>query len=235
MGCLRFGVPDELAQLIIDHFAPAIFVETGTYNGDTAKWAARLFARVVTIEGSPSFYQRTRLVLSSFDNVDFILADSKEALPELLSTLKGSAMFWLDSHWMGGDSFGPGAECPLIAELEAISRFPYEQFILIDDAHLFLAPPDVSYTLEHWPTIDLVIEKLKCADPKRYIVVWDDVIVAVPDQARNLVSSFCQRRAPAYFKSFHPDTASVRLGMQLAQDGVKIAMRGLAQRLAGKN
>ena len=34
MGCMRFGVPEELAGILIDQFAPPYFVETGTYKGD---------------------------------------------------------------------------------------------------------------------------------------------------------------------------------------------------------
>ena len=68
---------------------------------------------MITIEGSTSFYERTVPALARFANVELILGDSKEVLPEILPTLTGPAMFWLDSHWMNGeDSFGRQDDVP---------------------------------------------------------------------------------------------------------------------------
>ena len=47
MGALRMGPPHDLILLLRDAFGCEVFIEAGTYRGDTAAWAAGEFARVV--------------------------------------------------------------------------------------------------------------------------------------------------------------------------------------------
>lgn len=236
MGLMRFGFPSELGVLIKENFSPRYFVETGTYKGDTALWAAGVFDQVITIEASQAIYEKTRPRLAGIANIDFRLGDSPEVLQKILPTMDGGSLFWLDSHWMGENTAGSHRQCPLIQELELLAGYAHEQYVIIDDAELFLCPPPMPYAPEQWPTIDQVIEKLKSANPLRYIIIFEDTIIAVPPEAYPVISSYCQERQKIKPKSFRPDIASIHIGMELAQDGIAIAMRGLkakASRLTG--
>lgn len=58
---------------IRDRFSVTCFLETGTYEGDTASWAANHFDEVVTIEASPELHQRALEKSPSLSNVRFVL------------------------------------------------------------------------------------------------------------------------------------------------------------------
>ena len=55
MGLYRMGPPEDLILALQARLRLGDFVETGTYRGDTAAWAAEHFARVTTIELSPAY------------------------------------------------------------------------------------------------------------------------------------------------------------------------------------
>ena len=110
------------------------FVETGTYLGDTTAALAPMFSRCFTIEIAPTLYQRSRDRLKAFANVQCVLGDSAAMLPEIVSQLNGSALFWLDGHASGGETFNSG-KGPLMTELDAIySDQTTRHVTLIDDA-----------------------------------------------------------------------------------------------------
>jgi hypothetical protein len=50
MGLCNNGVPEEYVDTLQKEFGIKCFVETGTFHGATAKWAAERFEQVVTIE-----------------------------------------------------------------------------------------------------------------------------------------------------------------------------------------
>lgn len=209
MGMVHFGVPERLALFLRDRFRLESFVETGTYGGATAAWAAQHFATVYSIEASEKYWREARARYGSVGNVNFILGDSPTQLASILSRVS-RPIFWLDAHWCGGETAGAAAECPLLAEIAAIeaARLPLP-VILIDDARLFLEPPPAPHRWEEWPGIAAVADALRrCGD--LYVAVREDVIVAVPEEARADLVAFCraQPHAPAapaasrYFRGF---------------------------------
>lgn len=119
---------------------PEIFIETGTYRGETTAWAAGLFRDVHTIEISEELYEGAKARLSVYDNVKLYLGDSVDVLPNILNRLEGCrAFFWLDAHFSGKDS-GRGAQSvPLLQELEIIGAYGKDKdhIIVIDDYRLF--------------------------------------------------------------------------------------------------
>jgi hypothetical protein len=84
-------------------------------------------------------------------------------------------------------------ECPLIQEIQAINTSKNDHFLFIDDARLFTSPPPPPHKIDQWPTIDAVIETLNSGKHRYYIVVNEDVIVAVPLHAKELVASHFQK------------------------------------------
>ncbi len=141
MGLIRMGVPQDIVIFLKDNYKIKNFIETGTYFGNTAKWAAKQHFEVYTIEKSKKMYEKA-LAKYKDSKINFIFGDSRIILKDLLSTLGGSTIFWLDAHWSGGDTFGYGDECPLIDEIKIINNYHEDDFfLLIDDARLFCLLP----------------------------------------------------------------------------------------------
>lgn len=189
------GPPDWLIDRVRTHFGVGTFVETGSYRGDTAAWAAQFFAAVHSVEMSLMHYEAALARHGHLANVKFAHGESPAFLADLAPALADDSVFWLDAHWMGGTSHGAHAQCPLLAELAEINRSPRAHFLFIDDARLFLAPPPLPHQAEQWPTITQVIAALAAKD--RYVVVVEDVIVAVPARTRHEVMPWVQERATA--------------------------------------
>src|SRR5437879_6600737 len=190
----RVGLPRELILSLKDHFGLRLFVECGTYRGDTAVWAASHFERVITIEASKEIYETTSAKHGKIGNIKFLYGDSRTVLPTILPSLVEPTIIWLDSHWSGGSTYGEKDECPLLEELALISSSRQTHFLFIDDARMFMSPPPYPHQIDAWPTIDLVIEAIKRSGKAYYIVCLGDVIVAVPKNAQEIVRNYCCTR-----------------------------------------
>jgi len=59
MGLINMGVPREFTMFLKDAFKSNVFIETGTYYGETALWASQYFKKVHTIELSEPLYTGT--------------------------------------------------------------------------------------------------------------------------------------------------------------------------------
>ncbi len=183
MGAVDFGIPRNLATLLKSKLGLANFVETGTYKGDTAAWAAGEFARVWTVEADPALAAQAKARFVAVGNVTVVEGDSVAGLARLIPDLPGPTLFWLDAHWCGTDKTATAGEldqCPLLRELAEIARSPFEHAILVDDARYFLAPPPRPNRIEQWPDAEATISALREGRADRFVGVIDDVFVRVP-------------------------------------------------------
>jgi hypothetical protein len=196
MGFIHPGVPQELVIRLAEEFDLRTFVETGTHKGNTSAWASTRFSRVITIEGSEHWYERTKPRLDALGNVSLILGHTRDVLPKVVQELSGPAIFWLDAHWSGRQTAGVDEQCPLMDEIAAINQSPHDHFILIDDARLFVAPPEPPHDASQWPDIGATIAALNSGLPK-YVVIFEDAIIAVPVAARATVQAHCLARMAA--------------------------------------
>jgi hypothetical protein len=204
MGCYRFGVPRDLVLWLKEAFALQHFIETGTNRGETAAWASGHFNQVTTIEGSPLLFDAARKEYGRVRNIEFLLGDSRAHLRRLVPQLSGPAIFWLDAHWCGTDTFGQADECPVLGEVHPINASPHGHFVLIDDARYFLAPPPAPHDADHWPDIWQVCSQLKKHVSDRHVVVHEDVIIAVPHSAKRELTQYLRvlrgTEAPTVFE-----------------------------------
>jgi hypothetical protein len=182
--------PRALFKQLQERFGIATFVETGTYLGDTAVWASDVFHSVITIERSPTLFEHAKRRYADRTNMTFLCGDAREQFARVVPQLTSPALFWLDAHWSGGETAGAEDECPLVAELEAINASGLSHFIFIDDAKLFLAPPPPPHQVEQWPSIDEVASLLQTPQQRRYVAVSDDIIMAVPEEAKALLVEY---------------------------------------------
>jgi hypothetical protein len=167
-----------------DTFKAKVFFETGTNRAETAVWASTNFERVFTVEAYEPLYQKAVETFGNRKNIQFLEGDSRTHIKSLTSSLTEPAIFWLDAHWCGEQTFGKSDECPLVGELELLNASKVPHIVLIDDARLFLAPPPAPHEASHWPDISTICRLLTDHSSKRYVAVHDDVIIGVPDTAR---------------------------------------------------
>jgi hypothetical protein len=193
MGICNFGAPRQEIEFLVSHYPVRHFIETGTYRGDTSEWAASVFEKVATIEGSPALHKDAKQRLSHLTNIDCHCGDSRSHLPEILQRIGCErALFWLDAHWMP-ECYGKESECPLVDELRMIRESGAQHIILIDDARMFLAPPQLPHRASDWPTIDMVIEALsKPVSNLGYTFVYNDVIYNVPSILKDVTMNYIQ-------------------------------------------
>jgi hypothetical protein len=193
MGLVRMGPPFELIKALVSSFGIKNFVETGTYLGQTAIEAQQYFSKVFTIEYSKEVYEKTKINLEKYDNIQSIWGDSRVELNQLIPQLNEPSLFWLDAHWSGGNTYGKNDECPLIEELKIIQTLTIDTFVFVDDIRLFTSPPPLPHKAEQWPTFVNIIDELRKHNTDTYIVLIEDVLIAVPSFARSMVEHYCQQ------------------------------------------
>lgn len=100
-----------------------IFLETGTYNGDTILELHNFFDELHTIEINMEYHINAKRRLSHLNNVKALQGNSKSILPSLCPKLPNGTIFYLDTD-----------ESSLAEELRIVmSYYPHSTVILIND------------------------------------------------------------------------------------------------------
>jgi FkbM family methyltransferase len=188
------NLPVDLAEALRDAFGLKHFVETGTYQGVTARTMASRFEHVHTIELEPNAFRMAAASLAEYQNVRCLQGDSSRELPRILLEIDTQALLWLDAHWSGGNTGKTATECPLLEELATVYAHRPDHVVLIDDARLFLAPPPPPHRTTDWPAFKTLAEFLGRQQPAPYVRVVGDVIVAVPRAGAEVVEAYCRER-----------------------------------------
>jgi hypothetical protein len=188
LGSVTFGPPGELAELLQQQLGLTCFFETGSFMGNTAAWAAERFAQVVTVDRSLEYFGLAKARFAHLPHVHALFGDSRHHLRQLAHSLPPT-MFWLDAHWSGGLTAGEDDECPLLGEIAVVAPDLDRHCVLIDDARLFLAPPEPPHKPDHWPTLCETTDALR-THHQPYIVIHQDVIIAVPARVRGSLIAF---------------------------------------------
>ncbi len=214
MSIVKMGPSAEVLDKIRG-LGVKIFIETGTYKAQTSVWASKTFDIVYTIEASKKLYNEALKKYGNISNIRFMYGTSKECLKKIINEIDTLAVFWLDAHWSGGETFGNDDECPLLDELGLITKKGIKHYILIDDARLFMCPPPLPHNIDEWPDISQIIIHL--TDTGYKIFIHEDVIIAVPRENGRAFIKFFQKIA----------TQSWEIMPKTFVDGVKIAIGGL--------
>lgn len=202
MGIIRFGPPMDIVILLKEKFDIDTFVETGTFKGKTTEMAAKYFEHVVTFEAQKSYYLEAKKRFRKNNKVNVYHGDTRETFRDALAFIEGKIIFWLDSHWCGLDSYGEHNQNPLMEELTAISQCSViTPFIFIDDARLFLSPPPMPNNPDDWPNISDIILSFSKFRINFYSIIFEDVIIAVPEEAKNILLPFVQQINTKKWKS----------------------------------
>lgn len=173
---LESNLPRWLVRALSVRFGIRQFVETGTLEGHTAALVAEIIPVVHTIEISRSMYDKATPECRKNPRITRHLGNSVDIIPQILPSLTGPTLWYLDGHWSGQ---GPklGLECPVIDEL-VLLRFRPQDVIVVDDARLFDAPPPPPHDPEQWPTTTQVVAAMRA--PDRHISRFLDSLVGSP-------------------------------------------------------
>jgi hypothetical protein len=210
MGLITAGISQDISLALAELGGARAFVETGTYHGETTRWAATHFKRVHTIERAEALHAEAARSLADCHNVRTHLGDSRLVLPGILHQLGSApALFWLDGHWSGGLTAGEGDECPLLDELRLLQGRTGD-IILIDDARFFLAAPPGRHDPRQWPTMVEIVHALPGHGTGVYLQVIDDVIFIVPREPALMqrLTEYARGRPRAFQEPTQPVAAS---------------------------
>lgn len=181
-GCLK---KEFLKQIVYD-FKPTIFIETGTYAGETTEQAIDLFNEIHTIELQESMYNEAKKKFSTFKNVHVYNGESGDILKMILPNLRDNKiLFFLDAHYCGiGTGWGRNITS-IIDELNAIKRAEIKDcLILIDDVRGF--GTDILnkefICAEGYPSIQKIYSMLQEINANFDYILLGDTLFAYPKQ-----------------------------------------------------
>ena len=151
-------------------FGLRVFVETGTFAGDTIDAVKQHFARIVSIELDPGWHARAVERFRSDPHISLLHGDSGVRLREVLASLTEPALFWLDAHYSGPITARGVLDSPIAQELAALRAHPVkEHVVLIDDIREFTGR-------DGYPAVNELVAWIRSVDSAAVVEVKDDVL-----------------------------------------------------------
>lgn len=135
-GYMSYEFLDALRRLFGS--LPDVFIETGTFRGDSSRLAAGRFREVETTEMShklyPAWGMPSNAILHNKMSDKFIV--------EMCDKYQCSICFFLDAHWDGTGAYNPDSyhgsvHVPLLDELAIIAKHRFPDLVICDDVRLF--------------------------------------------------------------------------------------------------
>ena len=166
--------PAPVKHQVIEEYARKyghqVFIETGTYRGDTIHAVRSVFNQIYSIELGLDLAEKARVRFRNQPHISINQGDSGIVLPKILSGIVDSCLFWLDAHYSAGVTALASLETPIHQELKAILSHPNEDHtILIDDARDFNGR-------KGYPELDQLREFVTRRFPSKSFEVKDDII-----------------------------------------------------------
>jgi len=146
------------AVLLRNAICDSLWVETGTFLGDTTDVLARNANKVYTIEPAEEFYLLAINRFKNIHNVEVIKGTSEEVFPLLLPTISGNINFWLDGHFSAGATYHGENDTPVLVELANIEKYfsNFDRFVIfIDDVRCFNSS---NPSFSQYPPLNTLVE-----------------------------------------------------------------------------
>jgi hypothetical protein len=195
MGAISFSLNERLVAFLVRELPLEVFVETGTFQGDSLQRARKFFQECFSVELShelftaavAKFRDDPAAHLHQGESPAFLLAHRQVYCAR-------PALFWLDAHWCVADhTAGTDSQSPLIRELQAIGPLHPQSVVLIDDARLYLCPPPAPHRLADWPDFHEVNQALSQLSSGHRLAVYDDVLLFYPGSIRAGLTEFMHK------------------------------------------
>ncbi|MDB6029269.1 MAG: hypothetical protein JWM68_5492 [Verrucomicrobiales bacterium] len=192
MGAISFSLDERLLAVLTRELPLQLFVETGTFQGDTLALARKFFKKCHSVEMSPQLHEKAVRRFTGDTGVEIHLSDSPGALRKLRDQFASTpTLFWLDAHWcVADDTSGADSQTPLIEEIQAIHKLHPDSVVLIDDARLYLCAPPAPHRVSDWPELDEVARALFALSNDHRLVVYNDVFIFYPKRLLSVMRQF---------------------------------------------
>lgn len=166
---------ETFLKKVREKFGVNVFIETGTYYGKTTREASALYDEVYSVELSSHLYNDCVNALASQPNVHLYNGESPEFLKNILSTIKGTPLFWLDAHYSSGVTAHGKKETPVVEEVEAIQKSGIKNgVVMIDDMRYFCT------TYKSYPSLTEICNLVLKINPDYQLILLGDVLIAFP-------------------------------------------------------
>ena len=158
--------PDVIKHQILknNNLKDSLWIETGTYYGETTKLLSKISKKTISIEADKNLFETSNKILKNFKNVEILNGKSEDLLDKVISKNLNfkNVCIYLDAHLCqdhlkNTKTFGnENTATPILNELEIVSKYvaSFEKIVvLIDDIRLlqgkFQNYPDKN-TLVNW-------------------------------------------------------------------------------------
>lgn len=165
------------------NFVSDVFLETGTFQGDTIAIIANNNvckpSKIISIELSDIFFNNCLKRFAENPAIVLHKGNSKYDLYNIIKDIDTKITFWLDGHWSGTPNVGcdPITICPVLEELEQIKKHRLNTHtIMIDDIRLMNNNNDRYHGFP--VTKDEIFAKLYEINPHYKIKYFDDYTAA---------------------------------------------------------
>jgi hypothetical protein len=149
------------------------FIETGTFFGQMINAVESHFDKVLSVELFAKLYHINKKAFNKSAKVKIYFGDSSQRLGEMIDEVKDNVIFWLDGHYSGQGTGIGELTSPILNELDIIQSKKLSKYcILIDDYRLFDGT-------DGYPTVDVVIDKIKSINRNSEIYIDKDCFVAI--------------------------------------------------------
>ena len=142
--------PDSIKHqvLINNNYSDSLWIETGTYYGETTKLLSKISKKTISIEADKELFETSKKKLKNLKNVELFNGKSEDLLDKSISENLDfkNICIYLDAHLCQDhlkniQTFGSeDTATPILKELEIIKKY-YGKFekinVLIDDIRLF--------------------------------------------------------------------------------------------------
>lgn len=205
MGSVNFSVDTGLIKAIRTSLPLDVFVETGTFEGESVLSLRDYFEEIYTTELSKEYFELCGKKFAGIDKIKLYNYDSPEFLRKIRKSVdKKSVLYWLDAHWCVADkTAGEKSQCPLLNELEAIKSLNEKCVIIIDDARLFLAPPPSPHEISQWPDFNSVISSLEQLSDGHEMMILNDTIIFYPKAIRAKIRDYAYTNSVDWLDVMH--------------------------------
>ena len=142
--------PDVIKHqvLVSNNLNESLWIETGTYYGETTKLLSQISKKTISIEADKNLYETSKKKLKDLKNVEILNGKSEDLLNKVISENLNfkNVCIYLDAHLCqdhlrNTKTFGSETTAtPILNELEVVTKYiiNFEKIVvLIDDIRLF--------------------------------------------------------------------------------------------------
>tara|TARA_B100001057_G_scaffold399713_1_gene410692 strand:- start:2333 stop:2962 length:630 start_codon:yes stop_codon:yes gene_type:complete len=142
--------PDVIKHqvLVNNNLNDSLWIETGTYYGETTKLLSKISKKTISIEADKNLYETSYKKLKNFENVEILNGKSEDLLNKVIFENLDfkNVCIYLDAHLCQDHvrnikTFGSeNSATPILNELEVVTKYikKFEKIVvLIDDIRLF--------------------------------------------------------------------------------------------------